>query len=466
MEYSPLEKERIQRGWSRAYIEAIYRIPAPSLERWEKGKSQPGQTMRDLLCRIYGKTPEELDIVKRGNIVAMEVRNTQKESSTMSEVIRRAALEHFGSLFNSIVDRWPKSNYHYEELQTEVSRVIAQQSIVAVEEDKTSLMSRRTAIGHAIKGVALLPMQLTAGIALVAPDLTKKVDTDTLLKHLAAGVAACWYLSRGTELSFTSSLISEYIRILTPLALSRSEVHRKASAGLLSQSFMLKGSLTKDITGDHQATELAEQAVQHGIIADNPLIQAIAHRMMCNFYYPQENYAESVRSAERAASLINGNMDKGVQSFIYAGLASSQSADRKSDQALASLKKACDLFDPTRPLPIHVRFSEGTLSFESGLVHRDLGHWAAAASDFDQAITSCVSTVGKIQNSIERAKVEACRDDRSKDMDLTVRLWKQGMSDAKALGSERFVKEARKAYLLLVAAWSNETAIKELREHL
>ena len=396
MELSLLKQERLKRGWSRAKVEALTerRIIQVSLERWEDNKSWPRSDNIEELCKLYGKNARELgldrsgDIIMGGNINAP----TSQEETPMSEIIRRAAFYDLGSKLSSLIDVWPKRDYHYEELQGEINKAILDYNALSGQ-DSIYEVNRR----QVLKSVGLVPIQLCAGLDGVINLNKAKADTDTVLKHCAAGIAVCWYMRRGKELVFTSDLISEYIKVLRQLVYSKSEMHRKAGAGLLTQSFMLKGSLTKDITGDRQATEYGEQAVQYGTVADDPLIQAIAHRMMCNFYYPQENYTESVRSAERATSLINGNMDKGVQSFIYAGLASSQSADGKSDQALASLKKARDLFDPTRPLPIHVQFSEGTLLFESGLVHRDLGHWVAATSDFDQAITRCVSITGKIQ---------------------------------------------------------------------
>jgi len=134
-----------------------------------------------------------------------------------------------------------------------------------VAQEPTYELTRR----QAVKDTILIPMQLTGGVALISSGKATKADTDLLLKHCAAGIAACWYLRRGKELTFVSDAVSTYISLLQPLIYSHSEAYRKASAELLAQSFRLKGSITEHLKNSDQAITYYNEAIRYALMAQN-----------------------------------------------------------------------------------------------------------------------------------------------------------------------------------------------------
>ena len=451
-----LKKERLLRGWSRAEMEVKFSIPEPTLRHWEDGTAFPGLQSRELLCRIFGKSAKELGLDKDDRMgVGTTVVTSNQEEDPMSEIVRRAMFSHLGSFFSGLVDRWPKTDYRYEELQGEISRAIHQQNTV---------VDRRAAITSAIKGVALVPMQLTAGIALVTPDMSRKTDTDTLLKHLAAGIAACWYLRRGKELGFTSALVSEYIKILTPFSYVRSEAHRKASTGLLAQSFMLKSHLTNSMEDNRQAIADAEQAIEHGLLSGNTDLQAEIYREMALLYWTQgtTGYTQALPHAEKAHALTTKTTPKFIRSFTASALSLCQAANGQDPNAI--LAEALDLFDPSHPMP-SMPYSESILTFVAAAVKQHGGHWSESVKLYEKNLRlPDISALGAIQGRINYAKTEVSRDDRDRDMGLCVKLLSEAIPAAVELGSRRYIAEARECHTLLRVAWPREQAVKQLSE--
>jgi len=459
---SLLKQERTNRHWSRSKVEELTGIPQRSLENWEELGVFPRKENIKLLCQLYDKSPEELGFGESYDIMgSTKSVETQQEGNPMSDLIRRHLFSNLGSRLFSLVDTWPKRDYRYEELQAEINKAIFDHHVLA-KQDSIAETSRR----EALKSMALVPVQLVGGTAIIQASGRKTTDTVALLKYYAAGITVCWYLRRGKDLAFVSDLMSTYISILQPLVYSHSEIYRKASAGLLVQCFILKESVTRNIeNSDH--LRYIEQALQNGIIAEDPQAQALAYRQRSISHYRQEDYRQAIIDAEHAESLIDSQTNTSIQTQIYAGLAECLAADGKMDQALHWLNKAFQVFDPTQPIPVHVLFSSAIFSHNSGNVYRYGGQWGAAADCYNESLVSHdTSALGTMQVSIRRAQVEACRDDQPRDMELTTRLWTQGMNDAKELKSHHYIKEARKAYSLLVAAWPTEDAVKKLRKYL
>lgn len=460
--YSLLRKERERRGWTRAYVEAMTekRITIPSLVRWEDGESWPRYESILILCQLYGKSAQELGLDQNSAIIDSQQKciAPQEEEGTyiMSDPIRRAVLNNLYSRLTGLIDTWPRRNYQYQELQNAISDAVVNHSMHTSVEDNLAEMNRR----EALKSTTLVVPQLICGNAWISG--RTKTDNDILLKYCAAGIAASWHLRRSRDLGFISDVMSTYISVLQPLIYAHSEAHRKAATGLLSQSFRLKGSIVHD-TENSNHLQYLEQALEHGVVAGDPLAQALAYRQRSIAYYGEENYRKAIIDIEHAKSLIDSQTDTGIQAQIYAGLAECLAADGKMDQALPWLKKAFQVFDPTKPIPVHVQFSSAILSHNSGNVYRYGEQWGAAADCYNEGLVSQdASALGTMQVAIRRAQVEACRDDKPRDMDRAVSLLSQGIKDAKVLGSQRYLKEARKVYQLLIAAWPHENTVKSL----
>ncbi len=201
--YSPLEQERRDRGWSRAYVEERFGIPHDTLSDAEKGKHKPRQDLCKTFCTIYEKTPEQLGLGRNGSIIVVGNINapaSQGETPIMSDLIRRFALSDLGSYLIGLVSTWPRRNHYYRELREGINKAIIDHTTL-VGQDAISALNRR----QALMSLGLVPIQLIGAHPITD---AKKADADTLLPHCAAGIIGCWYLRRGKDLIFVSDLTS------------------------------------------------------------------------------------------------------------------------------------------------------------------------------------------------------------------------------------------------------------------
>ena len=465
MQYSQLEQERRSRGWSRAYVEKISRISPATLSDAEKGIHVPNKGTRDAFCRLYGKSAKELGLDKsdRIGVVTTNAPTSQGEQPPMSDLIRREIFRNLGSRLTSLLDAWPKRNYQYAELQEGINRAILGYNTV-VAEAPTYEQTRR----QAVKDLILVPMQLVGGIALVESGKATKADTDLLLKHCAAGIAACWYLRRGKDLTFVSDVVSTYISLLRPSIYSSSENYRKASAELLAQSFRLKGSLSRDLESKGKEEDYYRQAIDYAARSGNDIEQAITNRVMGAYYFWSERYELALPYTETAYGLMKSSQDmpRNVKSYVASGLSLCQSGTGHPQDAKISLQEALNLFDPSAPIP-SMPYSEAILMAISAAVYQYNENWEESIKLYEKSLTiPDISALGSIQTRINYAKTEVSRDDKPRDMDLCVTLVTEAITGATELDSERYKCEARECYTLLRIVWQRENAIKALgRDH-
>jgi len=461
---SPLKQARLDRGWSRADVETRTegRIVASSLERWETGKNWPHDENIAVLCKLYGKSAKELgldtsrDIM--GNIEEKTAPNSQEEEHPiMSDLIRRSALSDLGSYLTSLVSTWPRRNHHYGELQAGINRAIVDHSTL-VGQDSISVLSRR----QALVSFGLIPIRLSGALPITN---AKKSDTDTLLTHCAAGIAACWYLRRGKELKFVNDLTSSYISILQPLVYSQSEAYRKAAAGLLAQCLTLKSKLVYILQDDDQeAITYEAEAIRYAQIAENEIEQVIANREMALYHWWSKRYEQALPYASMAYGRAK-NTSPILRSFAASGLSFCQAACGHTEDAKISLKEACDLFDPTIPvLFMPYRNVEVILLSSRAAVYRHIGDSKQATNLCQKILArSDLSPLNAIHERIKYAEIEVTRDDiQTRDMGLCVKLLTEAIIGAKEWNSKNDQREAREVYNLLRVVWPREDAIKQL----
>ena len=456
---SVLKQERLNRHWSRAYVEKLTNIPQRSLENWEEGIAFPRDENLERLCTLYGKSAEQLEFAKSHGIMGTSITvHAPQEGTPMSDLIRRAMFSNLGSRLAGLIDTWPRRNYHYEELQGEINKAIFDHHVF-VPTDSIAEISRR----EALKSAALVPIQLCAGLDGIINLNKAKADTDTVLKHCAAGIAVCWYMRRGKELVFTADLISEYVKVLQQLMYSKSEAHQKASATLLAQCFMLKSHL-----GFEDELAFIERAIYYGDLSCDPATQALAYRRRAYEQWEQKNYKDALLDAEKGYGLARSNkaIPKIIHSITAAGLSLCQAAYGHTDDAKRSLQEARNLFDPTMPVP-SMSYTESILTAISGAVHRHSGSFDEATKFYAKSLTiPDISALGAIEQRINYAITELSRDDKPRDMGLCVKLLTEGITGAEELNSTGFIRRAHEAFNLFRVAWPRENAVKTLgREH-
>jgi transcriptional regulator with XRE-family HTH domain/tetratricopeptide (TPR) repeat protein len=459
MEISLLKQERLNRHWSRARFEKLTGIPQRSLENWEEGRAFPREENIRLLCKLYGKSRKQLGLDKAREshdiMGAVDTIPMSEEETPMSDIIRRALFGNLGSRIFSLIDTWPKRDYHYEELQTEIHKAIFDtQFMVGTDME----MGRR----EALKSVALLPIGLFAGPSLT---LTKqKTDTDTLLKRCAAAIAVCWYMRRGKELAFTNDAVSEYIKKLRPLIYSLSESYRKAACTLLAQCFILKSKLAHALEDNDQAIAYEEEAIQYAELAQAYTETTIANREMALLYWHRgkQGYKQALPYAEVAYGLAK-NTPRIIRSFTASGLSLCQAACGQTEYAQKALAEAHDLFDPTI-LILSMPYSESMLLATAASVHRHSQSFQEAIDLYEKILTiPDISTLGAVGERIKYAETEVIRDDvQARDMELCVDLLTKAITGAKELDSKLYIRKAGECFTLMRVAWPREQAIKTL----
>jgi tetratricopeptide (TPR) repeat protein len=269
-------------------------------------------------------------------------------------------------------------------------------------------------------------------------------------------------MRRGRDLHLAYEVVSWYTRILQGVLQSQSEKYRQAAATLLVQCSSLKGSLFSALENGDPVPHYNE-AMQYAYLTGSATDQAVVHRQIAVSFWDKEDYVQALSHAEQACNFAK-NTDGIIQSYVQSMLMGCQAATGNTSEALITLDKAWKMFD-TASLPITIQYSSSILAMCTGTAQFHAGNYEEAAALYTQSIEAPdTSVLGKVQASIKRATVEACRGDKPRDMGLAISHWEQGIIGAKELGSERFVHEARKAYPILVAAWPREDAIKKLRK--
>lgn len=472
-ERTQLIAARHARHLSQDEVAAHLGVSKVTVHRWEKAGDVPQPLHLRKLCRLFGKSALELGFTV--HLPALEEAAVALQTSSGLENVddpdqdrldlfrRQCQLRRLEML----VWRWPSHDARYHMLQS---------AVVAELEDDTmnadDLMSRR----DILRGLALLPIDMS-GLSLLGAAL--KSPTEDILAQCAAGIIACWYLRQGKELALANNAVSTYIPPLKECIRSAPPPHRKAAAGLLAQCFLLKTSLANHINtvGSSTALHYAQQAEGYSEVAENLSLQVLAVRMQANAYDYAERWKQALETTEKAKYLIEANKETTpvppfVVSFIYAGLANYQSQNGQKQEALRSLGQAYTTFlasssGESAPAWFPINHSEANLLLTNGLMHFYLGDFKEACDSFME-IRKCevMPRTTRVEALIDQVLAELQREDAPRDMDRCIDCWTQGVQEARALQSERWLSEAHSAYIAMRAAWPMEKRVKELREHL
>ena len=369
----------------------------------------------------------------------------QQEGTPMSDLIRQEVNSNLSLRLSSLINIFPNNDYHYEELQREIGRTILQHD--------TTEMSRR----ESVKLIVLAPVQfcLLDGIVTLSHVQT---DNATLLKHIAAALAGCWYIKhhRGKEHAFIDGLAAEYIKILQGVAGSKLEAHRMAAFSLLAQSLLLRAGIVQLMNNNNAyALTLAEQALSYSVQAHDMGLEAYANRLMAQFFWDGGKYEKALERANRAKALIKyGNLDELTQSWVYSGVAYCQAFAGKSDDAVASIKQARNLFDPRLQTPTAMQFGETILWDCCGITALRNGNYKEAVSLFEQEEKIAKTPLGEAQAWLGLAKVEATHKGASERSVL--HLLDKSVTRAREMGSQLFVNRAYSIYKLYASVTPDE----------
>ena len=463
MERAKLIAARLQRHWTVAQAAEHLQVGVNTVIRWEKGQRKPFAYNVQRICEVFQAAAWELGLEESCCPDVPATPANVEEQEAAADALKALVRDELSLRLLKIIWRWPRSNTRYSELQAHLVQKTEDYTIVNQKNDHS--INRR----NALRLLALLPIEM-CGLSALGPVL--KYPAEDILTHCAAGITACWYLRKGKELALASSAVASYIPTLKSIAASSSASQRTAAADLLVQCLLLKSTLAGHVEGSNEAIAYAQQAEKYGEMAGNTMHQILALRTLASIHDYANRNELALQVAEKAQYLLEHAqgiyIPKLVHSYVYAGIATYQAHNGRKEQAFTALNKAHLTFFSQavdEQVPIWVDHSNANLLLNDGMTHLHLGMQKDALDAFTQMDDLPVKTeLIRYESFLYQVIAEVNRDDTPRDMEWCINLWKQGISGAITLQSERRFNEAILAYNAMRGAWPGEKAIKDLRE--
>src|SRR5713101_6348130 len=267
-----LEEARLKQHLSLEEASRRLDVHRNTLLSWEMGKHKPHLSYLTSLCKTYDATPEELGLEEL-------VRSKQRQETVAPAT---GATPPGGEIFIfedlevhllTTVGRWNRRRIPYDGLQAMIDQQIRRYDDMSEQEkDGMENPERR----KALRILATLPIGI---YGLTVTGSVLQLSAEELLPHCAAGLTACWHLSKGKELPLVQTVVSAYLPTLTNLARETSR-YQKAAASLAAQAHMLSGLLSMHLDG-HSVSEFHyKEAVKYSQLTDDYNLQVSALRWL------------------------------------------------------------------------------------------------------------------------------------------------------------------------------------------
>ena len=449
-----LVRLRAKKHWSLQHAATLLEVDASTLNRWEHGKTFPRGHNVEKLCAVYGCSEEELGLPISSSQVPLSPPALDLTDAAQSFLASDPTMRLLSLAFSPL---------DTHTMQWEVIKLLEGYPM------NTDALTRR----EALRRLATLPI-ITLHLNAFIP--TQNALPETVLSQCSAGVVACWYLRKGKELSFADSTISTYIPTLREIVASSSQ-HRKAAADVLVQCYLLKAALSWHITSPTDGISYTQQAETYSQIAEKPLLQIAALRSQAAVFCYANQWGQALHAGLQAKQILERTPKDLIpplaRSYVYAGVATYQAYHQQKQDALTSLKKAHATFfeqSDNDVVPLWIDHNIGNLLVNDGLTHSHLGLYEDAVDSFAQVEQkypgdSTISFSATLEAHIEQVIAEISRDDQIRDMEKCIALWREGITRAKSIQSNKYYTDALVAYTAMKAAWPGESRIKELREY-
>ncbi len=226
-----LQKARIDRHWTQEEVAEQMRVDVSTVRRWEHGRNKPQPRQYYHLCQLFHKAlPDGFQVDPAGEadkqVASKEERQLLQESDPYTQFL----VSDLTVRLLRILWTWPlrNENARYHELQSLLIQEI---------EQKDNTMHHPINRRDALRRIAGLPIEVY-GLSLALPAVLR--EPDAFLPQCAAGIASCWYLRKGKDLAFVSSVVSRYAPTLKDLVTQGPGTFRKDAADILAQCLILK----------------------------------------------------------------------------------------------------------------------------------------------------------------------------------------------------------------------------------
>lgn len=436
MERKKLIGLRKRKGWTVAEAAEHVEVDDNTLYKWEKGKATPHGYNIGKLCKVYGVTEEELGLEKNEE-TAPQGQTAPSQSSFVSSDLTMKLLALAFSPYKN-----------FQGLQHRLTQII---------KEYTMTITRR----DALRRLATLP-------AILSP-----LSSSEGMGQYAASVAACWELSKSKEssdlvLSFESA--STLLIWLDFTLKNSSSSQRKAAAELAAQCAMIQTFLGWHLQGPREAASYAKRAIEYGEATNDIPIKISARKYLAWAYSYDLSQAKRALDAMNEAVTIAKAHPKLVpmtlHGNIYSSLAYMQAKNHQdTTAALLEAERAMPYNDEgiycDSSVPLLMLYTAMTLYQQED--YEQAQHLAEQIIDFETLIPK-VPLSERRRIEIVNVISEASLKRSQKDLDLSLRLWKEGVQGARQLQSEQRFHEAALGYTIMEAVWPGENRIKELRE--
>jgi hypothetical protein len=301
---------------------------------------------------------------------------------------------------------------------------------------------------------------------------------EEIIRHVAAGVAACSQLGRGAagDLLLASQTLSSYLPSLKAIVKNSSR-HRATAAGLVAQCLIQKAGIAIHIHDSKRAVKYAEQAMIYAQASKNKIMEVAAASRLTWVLFGDYQYMAAMQQALMTVSLLSGAQQAKViiptlmQSAVHGDAALYQAVNGRKEEALKSLALARATFDATKDDgPNYLAWGEDLLTLFEGRTLYFNGDTKMAYEIMTRVIDP---------NTFEPRMVWFTRDTKpqalnfltqaslkmpQKDKELSMKLWKAGLQSTVETRSEQRFNEVVIAHHIMEALWDDDKDVKELRE--
>jgi tetratricopeptide (TPR) repeat protein len=295
------------------------------------------------------------------------------------------------------------------------------------------------------------------------------VDTLNQLEKLTE---ACWHLMKASELAAVELALPKYLPTLETLARQPSEYQMKA-AGLASQSYQLIG-LVKLHQNNFSARQVyCERAVHYSRLTNDRNLQASALIYLANTFYYGNHPVKALQTYREALPYMS-EVSPSLSGRVYVMLAESYARCKQKEHAQRYVGLARETFARRPDDDVTLLYSDYALSslyLWEGLTYLALGQHYPGRNYYQQAWDT-FTLIGGLQprlmiserNRIEIVIHQAATAIALGDLDLFRTYLIEGVTGAKALGSERRYLEAFTTFEKAQLVWPNEQRVKALAE--
>ncbi len=459
MKREKLIAARVRKRLTREDAAALLGVNPNTVYKWEAGKATPRFYNIQKLCEVYDASPWELGLDIVPDVVTAQALTTNQALSGLMQTDLTLRLLAF------VFEPHRVSCQHLQRLQQRIGEII--------EEERTmdnDILSRR----EALQRLALLPfatLQLNAlGACLSHP-------IEDILTQCAAGIVACWHLSKsaeGADLALAFNCVSGYLPTLKAIVKDSSQ-HRKAAATLAGQSALLQTILGLHLQGLKEAEQYAQEAVTYSKESqDLPLLLTALHSATWVYCYAKRDQ-QALHTIEQALPLLKHKSHIALPPPLLCGKVYSVRAimQAKNGQdgtpSLSLAKEALLAPSSDEPCFAGIEFTPSNIVLDEAHVQCYQGKLDEVLNSLSQVIDP-ETLVAKLPlperirigtlNVVARAVLKG----EHKQMEQAIHFWRAALQGALKLHSEQRLSEVLVTYEIMESMWPREKRITELRD--